>query len=123
MNNKHLFIFITDIPILSTTDMFDLNCLHYVRPNRDCFPTAKLCLITDVSRCLIRMLNTSIYVCCLLACLPSLRHDHHDRDEHAGGVKHTTPSYSQNMIVSAQYVSVTDSLYLTIGATAFVRYL
>lgn len=73
----------------------------------------------------IPLLNTHVehvYICCLLACLPSLRHDHHDRDEHAGGVKHTTPSYSPNMIVSAQYVrSVTDSLYLTIAATAFVR--
>jgi len=52
--------------LISSTDMFDLNCLYYVRPNRDCFPTARLCLITDVSRCLIRMLNTSIYVVCSL---------------------------------------------------------
>lgn len=50
-----------------------------------------------------------VYIRCLLACLLSLRHDHHDRDEHVGGVKHTTPSYSPNMIVNVRYVSVMDS--------------
>lgn len=94
--------------LLSIPDTFDPNCLYYVRLNHDCFPTARLCLITDVSR----SLNTHvkhIYMCCLLACLLSLRHDHHDRDEHAGGVKYTTSSYSPNMIVNVQYVSVMDS--------------
>lgn len=60
----------------------------------------------------IPLLNTHVehvYIRCLLACLLSLRHDHHDRDEHVGGVKHTTSSYSPNMIVNVRYVSVMGS--------------
>lgn len=82
--------------------------LYYIRPNHDCFPTARLCLITDVSRPLLNAHVKHIYMCCLLACLLSLRHDYHGRDEHAEGVKHTTSSYSPNVIVNMQYVSVTD---------------
>lgn len=62
----------------------------------------------------IPLLNTHVehvYIRCLLACLLSLRHDHHDRDEHVGGVKHTTPSYSPNMIVNMRtFQSWTPSL-------------
>lgn len=94
------------ISVLSIADTFDPNCLYYIRPNHDCFPTARLCLITDVSRPLLNTHVKHVYMCCLLACLLSLRHDHHDRDEHAGGVKHTTSSYSPNMIMNVQYVSV-----------------
>lgn len=86
----------------------DAHNLYYIRPNRDCFPAARLCLITDVSRCLIRMLSMSIYVVCLLVS-PAWGTTITDRDEHAGGVKHTTSSYSPNMIVRVRYVSVTES--------------
>lgn len=51
---------------LSIINMFDRHCLYYIRPNRDCSPTARHSLISGVSHCLIRMLNTSIYVVCLL---------------------------------------------------------
>lgn len=95
--------------MLSTADMFDPKYLYYIRPNHDCFPTARLCLITDVFRPLLNTHVKHVYMCCLLTCLLSLRHDHHDRDEHIGGVKHTTSSYSPNIIVNVHYVLVMDS--------------
>lgn len=58
------------ISILSIIDMSDRNALPLLRKTESrLLPyiyTARFCLISGISRCLIRMLNTSIYVVCLL---------------------------------------------------------
>jgi len=54
--------------MLFTTDLFDPKYLYYIRLNHDCFPIARLCLITDVSRPLLNthVKHMSIYVVCSL---------------------------------------------------------